>query len=271
MRKLATKRKIKQLLDIKGKDRIVLAIIDGWSVIVKKDEFNVGDECIFFEIDSFLPAVDPFTFLGTPTTYEGKQGYRLRTMRMASCLSQGLALPLTHFILDYDRELDEQLGVVKYDVAEVCNQANGVGLLAGNAGDKFPSFIPKTDEERIQNLTKYYEQYKTEKFYVAEKLDGSSATFYLKDGLFGVCSRNMDLLETEGNSCPYLGLDFKCSIYEDRPEVCRLYGNEQDINLTCQYQDKNGRMRSRQEKRIIESKIKKFMDSWIKKHKHDQR
>jgi RNA ligase (TIGR02306 family) len=66
----------------------------------------------------------------------------------------------------------------------------------------FPSFIPKTDEERIQNLIENFEKWKesVNKFYVTEKLDGSSATYYYKDGEFGVCSRNLELLETEGNS-----------------------------------------------------------------------
>ena len=47
-----------------------------------------------------------------------------------------------------------------------------------------------------------YEEYKRLgcKFYVTEKLDGSSATFYYKDGIFGVCSRNLELLETENNT-----------------------------------------------------------------------
>ena len=60
----------------------------------------------------------------------------------------------------------------------------------------------KTDEERIQNLTLEYEGWKNsdKRFYVTEKLDGSSATFYFKDGVFGVCSRNLELLETEGNT-----------------------------------------------------------------------
>ena len=51
-------------------------------------------------------------------------------------------------------------------------------------------------------MTKEYENYKLlgRKFYVTEKLDGSSATFYYKDGVFGVCSRNLELLETEGNT-----------------------------------------------------------------------
>ena len=34
-------------------------------------------------------------------------------------------------------------------------------------------------------------------YYVTEKLDGSSATYYYRDGVFGVCSRNLELLESD--------------------------------------------------------------------------
>ena len=48
-----------------------------------------------------------------------------------------------------------------------------------------------------QNLTKEYEGWKDMTFYVTEKLDGSSSTFYLNNGVFGVCSRNLELAEPE--------------------------------------------------------------------------
>jgi RNA ligase (TIGR02306 family) len=67
-----------------------------------------------------------------------------------------------------------------------------------------------------QNLTKEYEKWKIQskyQFYVTEKLDGSSSTFYIKNGVFGVCSRNLDLLETEENTfwkvARYLDLENK--------------------------------------------------------------
>ena len=46
MRQLASIKEVKDIIPIEGKDRIELAIIDGWSVIIKKDEFKVGDKCI---------------------------------------------------------------------------------------------------------------------------------------------------------------------------------------------------------------------------------
>ena len=74
--------------------------------------------------------------------------------------------------------------------------------LAGMAKGNFPSFIPKTDQERVQNLRKEIESAaeKGLEFEVTEKLEGSSMTCYLHDGVFGVCSRNLDLKETEDNA-----------------------------------------------------------------------
>ena len=64
----------------------------------------------------------------------------------------------------------------------------------------FPIFLQKTDEERVQNLTEVYENFRKSVFYITEKLDGSSATYYINNGVFGVCSRNIELLENDGNT-----------------------------------------------------------------------
>jgi RNA ligase (TIGR02306 family) len=75
--------------------------------------------------------------------------------------------------------------------------------LAGDVEGPFPSYVPKTDQERIQNLSEEFAQWQAAagmKWEVTEKLDGSSMTVYYKDGKFGVCSRNWALKETEGNS-----------------------------------------------------------------------
>lgn len=72
--------------------------------------------------------------------------------------------------------------------------------LSGIAKGRFPSFIPKTDETRVQVLQHVLDKYKGTKCYVTEKVDGSSGTFFLYKGEFGVCSRNLELLEDEENS-----------------------------------------------------------------------
>lgn len=160
MRKLVTVRRIDALDPIEGRDLIEVATIEGWKVVVKKGEFRVGDPCVYFEIDSFLPdGNEAWQFLvdKSPRTFEGKKGHKLRTVKLGGQISQGLVLPVAALptvltaIMDRPlsevRQLDmsELLGVVKYEAplpAELAGQVEGA----------FPSFIPRTDEERVQNL-----------------------------------------------------------------------------------------------------------------------
>jgi RNA ligase (TIGR02306 family) len=92
-------------------------------------------------------------------------------------------------------DMTEILGIKKWEKAIPSQLA---GVCKGN----FPTVIPKTDQERAQNLVKEIVAVNEagNKFEITEKLEGSSMTCYLIKGEFGVCSRNMDLKETEGNS-----------------------------------------------------------------------
>ena len=49
MRKLAHVEKIVSIQPIDGADRIEVATVLGWQVVVKKDEFKVGDLCIYID------------------------------------------------------------------------------------------------------------------------------------------------------------------------------------------------------------------------------
>ena len=207
-RQLATIRTIGELRPIEGADKIELAIVDGWQVVVAKDvEHMVGDKVVYCEIDSFLPVRDVFEFL-RKSSYKkmgDQEGFRLKTIKLRGQVSQGLILPIsivpvTQFAtavnLPEGMDVTEMLGIVKYEPPIPAE-------LAGKVKGGFPSFLQKTDEERVQNLVKEYMEYTLDsknQFYVTEKLDGSSATFYFHNGEFGVCSRNLELLETEGNT-----------------------------------------------------------------------
>lgn len=207
-RKLASIKTITDIRPIEGADKIELAVVGGWNVVVAKDVgHKVGDTVVYCEIDSFLPIKEEFEFL-RKSSYKkmGEQeGFRLKTIKLRGQVSQGLilpihVLPITQFATAHDlpegMDVTEMLGIVKYEPPIPAE-------LAGKVKGQFPSFLQKTDEERIQNLTKEYGEWKYQskhQFYVTEKLDGSSATYYVKDGEFGVCSRNLELLETEGNT-----------------------------------------------------------------------
>jgi RNA ligase (TIGR02306 family) len=91
------------------------------------------------------------------------------------------------------RNVSSLLGVTKWEpMIPLC--------LSGKVKGSFPGFLPKTDETRVQVLQPVLDKHKGTLCYVTEKCDGSSATFYMKDGVFGVCSRNLELLETPENA-----------------------------------------------------------------------
>lgn len=84
-RKLASIRKIAEIMPIPGADKIELVQVDGWSVVAKKGDFQVGDTCVYFEIDSFLPVRPEFEFLRNGCYREHPDlglGFRLRTVKM---------------------------------------------------------------------------------------------------------------------------------------------------------------------------------------------
>ena len=202
MRKLATIRTIDALNPIEGADAIECATVGGWKVVVKKGEFNVGDHAVYCEIDSWIPTeLAPFLSKGKePRVFEGIKGERLRTVKLRGQLSQGLllnldsAIPQTNSFAEGD-DVSELLNIVKWEMPMNAQ-------LAGMARGNFPSVIPKTDQERVQNLKKEIAGAAETalQFEITEKLEGSSMTVYQIKGDFGVCSRNLDLKETEGNT-----------------------------------------------------------------------
>ncbi len=213
-RKLASIQKILDIKPIEGADTIVCATVLGWHVVTRKDEFKVGDLCVYFEVDSLLPVTEDFAFLAKgrvkKSYFGGKEyeGYRLRTIKLRGQVSQGLCLPMSILtgkkypndarevpVYDYKEGLDVSalLGVVKYEGAiPAC--------LTGVVRGLFPSYIPKTDEIRLQAVPQILERHKAKRFYVTEKVDGTSMTVFLKDGELHVCSRGLDLLESDKNT-----------------------------------------------------------------------
>jgi RNA ligase (TIGR02306 family) len=217
-RKLTSIRTITDIRPIENADMIELASVGGWNVVVAKNVgHKVGDWVVYCEIDSFLPIREEFEFL-RKSSYKkmgDREGFRLKTVKLRGQISQGLILPF-HILPFGDtfhegQDVSDILGIIKYEPpipAELAGKVKGV----------FPSFIPKTDEERVQNIAVEYTALffnSNQKFYVTEKLDGSSATYYIKNGEFGVCSRNLELLETEDNTfwkvARHLGLEEKMS------------------------------------------------------------
>lgn len=308
---------IDEIKPIEGYDRVEYARTNGWWVIIgKHDNLKIGDKCVYFEVDSKVNAEDSrFEFLE-------KRNYKIKTQRMCKVISQGLLMPLTLFpelknpdvytdvtdILKVVYAVEEDNSRKKTDPnAKYKNMASRrpsifkrplvkwlmkrtwgrklMFLLFGKKKDVpkgFPSFISKTDEERVENQPW---RIGDGRVYIAtEKLDGTSCTYVLERKSsskfeFYVCSRNLRLKD-EKQGCYhdhniYWDLAFKYNIEEhlkkfliDHPElkwVCiqgegvgSVQGNplkltEDDLYVFNFKDSKNGRWPSEIGRSVIES------------------
>jgi RNA ligase (TIGR02306 family) len=210
MRVMASIEKIVDIKPIEGADKIVKAQVKNWWVVTAIDNgFKVGDLVIYCEIDSWIPhTIAPFLSKGQyPRVYNGVEGERLKTVKLRGQISQGLIMPVAGCFGDTvtvaaqnpmtfreGDDVSQALGIVKYEPPMSAQ-------LAGECKGAFPSRIPKTDEERIQNIkSSDFAELQKMMFEVTEKLEGSSMTVALIDDEFIVCSRNMNLKDVEGNT-----------------------------------------------------------------------
>lgn len=238
-RKLASIVRISKVSPIENADRLEVAEMEGkgWKVVIQKGEFMVGDEAVYFEIDSFLnPDDERYAFLRERclrkfVSKSGsvlRQGLKIKTIKLRGVISQGLLMPIDKFpelldrfvdfkgerLLRYDPEKEgydcpctpligadvtKLLNVEHYDeVREQLQPAMGNPISADALG-KFPSdFIPKTDEERIQNLGDWFQTLKGRRWQVSCKHDGTSCTIAFSPTIDSdnpniVCSRNLRL------------------------------------------------------------------------------
>lgn len=254
IRELAYVVKIDNITAIPGYDRVELAHVGGWTIVVGKGEFQIGDPAIYFEIDSKLPEVEPFTNM----EFLAKKHYKIKTQKMCKSLSQGLLMSAANFgwtighvmdenntpfiiendqktihhIDDESRFLTEKLGITYAAPDDNVRKAASADkykkmaqrhsklfskqpfrwlmkrnwgkkvlfVFFGSAKDKktgWPSWVSKTDEERVQNMPWILND--KNPWIATEKIDGTSTTFTMRKYKkffrtkydFFVCSRNV--------------------------------------------------------------------------------
>ena len=200
-RKLASIQKIIDIRPIPKADAIECVDVLGWHLVSQKGTFKPGDLCVYFEVDALLPVKPIYEFLRKGCYNQRLDGFRIKTMTMRGQISQGLALPLDDAmkaeldLIAYQEGADvtENLGVRKYEAPIPVD-------LDGEVEGGIPSHIPKTDETRIESIPQILTRYQNVPFYVTEKMDGTSSTFYVMDGKFGVCGRNWCFVRDERNA-----------------------------------------------------------------------
>lgn len=226
IRELAYVVRINEVRDIEGVNNQV-AVVNGWTVFVKRDEFKAGDLAVYFEIDSKVPERECFEFLR-------KYNFRVKTQKFVKGLviSQGLVIKPEDLGLRNVKEgdfLTKELGVTYYEAEDNARKADiskytsmqarhkkffktklGKWLMKREWGRKvcffflgrkkdkktdWPNWVVKTDEERAQNCFQAMKGL-DEKWIATEKIDGTSTTFTMKQAKpkkreLIVCSRNV--------------------------------------------------------------------------------
>lgn len=209
-RELAYVVKVDEIRPIEGADRVEIAVVNGWHIMVRKDQFKPGDLAVYFEIDSKVPAKEPFMFL------EGKH-FKVKTQKYfkGTVISQGLLMGFEDFGWDKDahklgdfltKELEVTYSVEEDNIRKAPSvdkykrmaQRNGklfahqpfrwlmrrtwgkklLFVFFGKKGDKkatWPAWVSKTDEERVQNMPWILED--KSHWIATEKIDGTSTTF----------------------------------------------------------------------------------------------
>jgi RNA ligase (TIGR02306 family) len=217
-RKLASIQVIKDIQPIPNADKIEVVSFNelSWKCVCRKGEFSIGDKCLYLEIDSILKRNlwSEFLFKKPEDTT-----FRLRTIRLKGQISQGLALPLKLIPeLTYNFEKDtiayydgnefslvvktaveglDVTDILKIEKYEVPIPAQLVGIVKR----PFPTNLcDKTDEHRIQSYPGVLDEFKGREVYISTKVDGTSLTVIYFNGEIDVCSRNMSLKESEGNT-----------------------------------------------------------------------
>lgn len=217
--KLATIERIVKLTPIEGADRILVARVLGWNTVVKKDEFQEGDLCVWHSPDTVVDHTNPiYDFLG-------KTNFRLKTTKFKGIFSQGLALPLSmiaHYgqaipygcdkegnlvippsiILPDGRQIMLTEGADVTEVIKITKYEKPIpACLAGEIAGGFPvHIVQRTDEPLLRSHPKVLPEFKDKYCMGTLKLDGSSATFIYHNNEFIVCSRNLRLKPSTGNS-----------------------------------------------------------------------
>ncbi|HRU00061.1 MAG TPA: RNA ligase family protein [Ignavibacteriales bacterium] len=215
MSKLASVQIITDIKPIENADNISLASVLGWQVVVKKDEFNIGDKVCYIQIDTIVPELPEYEFLR-------ERKFRVRTIKLRKQISQGLIVPLPDGKWKEGDDVTDIMGVKKYEKVDNNPERykkpripkkwykRWIYLFKYNffyklfpklkklSRSPFPkNLVPITDEERIQNIPQILSQYMGKLFVVSYKLNGSSITI-IHSKIFGkskfrICSRKFEL------------------------------------------------------------------------------
>ena len=199
--KLASLEIIKDIQPHPNADRLDVAKVLSWQVVVERNKFKEGDKVVFVVIDTILPKAPWSEFLVDSKNPD--KPIRLKTAKIRQVFSQGLVLPLS--VLDGNSfaastwqvgaDVGAELGVKKYEKELSAS-------LSGEIAGSFPAYlVSQTDEDNGLSNPDIVEAVLKHAITITKKYDGSSCTIVIDKGqITHVCSRRLSLKESASNA-----------------------------------------------------------------------
>lgn len=209
MSKVATVEVIKNIRKHPNADSLEVANVLGWQIVCKAGTYKEGGKVFYINIDSVLEERPEYEFLRP-------KNFRVKQIRLRGEISQGLCFPCSQD-LEVGSDVSEMVGAKHYEKpipAQLRGQIMGI----------FPNFLSKTDEDNLRNYSEAIEEVKDKLMYSTIKMDGTSATYFVKDGEFGLCSRNLRMkIEDEQNI--YAKMAIKYDIKNKMFDYAKTFGD----------------------------------------------
>lgn len=191
--KLATIEIVKAIFPIDGADRIESCQVNGWTSVVPKNTFKVGDRVVFIPIDTIL---DPAPW---NSAFHNKNNpaspIRVKTKKLCGVISSGLVfhtniLPDPFYVPEIGEDVSGLIGGITKYVKQIPEQLQGIAK-----GDFPRHIVSKTDEDNLLSNPQVLDELKEcDTIVCTLKYDGTSLTVIKEnDGTFRVCSRNLEL------------------------------------------------------------------------------
>lgn len=196
--KLASVEQIKNIRNHPNADKLDIANVLGWQVVVQRDLYKEGDKVVFITIDTIVPRCEWSEFLTNKENPE--KPIRIKNIKLRGEYSSGLVIPLNEFPDQFTEttlvgeDLTTLLGIQKY-IKEIPANLSG-----DNEGDFPTHLISKTDEDNGLNDPEMVTQVLDQDpcITITQKLDGSSVTIVVENGeIKQVCSRNLSKKDNE--------------------------------------------------------------------------
>ena len=221
-RKLASIQMIHDLREHPNADSLLIAKILGWDVVVSKnDGYKVGQNVVYFEVDSFLPCVEEYEFL-RKSSYKNSpilgEGFRLKPIKLRGVISSGLIMPIEVCFKDcmpinefnLGEDVTELLNIKKWEEPEVAQ-------IGGDFVGKRQGWVEHSDETRIQSEPGLLDEFDDYEYYITTKYDGSSHYIAIdEDDVFHFGSHNYELKPIEKQGGFY-------NFIKDNELIRRLY------------------------------------------------